>query len=76
MPTGEEPTVSCDATKAVGGCPWEEAFQRDHPGVPVYGMFGVSCWYRGKMGTYMLRRLADGGYELPEEIEDFIALLR
>lgn len=41
-------------------------------GMPVLGMFGADCWYRGKVATGMLGRLADASYDdCPGGVEAF-----
>jgi len=52
--------VDCQATQAVGGCPWLVAVSRDLGGDTagrVGGLFGTDCWYRGKYGNYLLQEL-------------------
>lgn len=57
--------IDCDATLGSGGCPWLKADLGDGA---VYGMLGVPCWYRGKVGAWMIDTLAGAGAELPAEI--------
>lgn len=45
--------IDCDATKAAGGCPWLSDPTRPAGG-HVIGMFGTSCWYRGKWGNALV----------------------
>jgi len=58
--------LDCDETRARGQCPWER--ESAGRGIPVTGMFGTPCWYRGKAGTWMLDELAGAGYPLPPEL--------
>ena len=53
----------CNSMKDQGKCPW--AINMAEAGIPVYGMLGLDCWYRGKHGNWMLRKLASKGYEAP-----------
>jgi hypothetical protein len=62
---GEDSQIDCKTTQAANGCPWQESYNRSHPGTPIYGMIGTSCWYRGKAGTWMLERLEEAGYDPP-----------
>lgn len=55
--------IGCDATIAAGACPWKREMG-DLPGA-VHGMFGVPCWYRGKVGNWMLNTLSEAGEEAP-----------
>ena len=57
--------IDCVATKEAGGCPWDEELGKQ-PGA-VYGMLGVSCWYRGKSGNWMLDEMRQAGYEPPTD---------
>lgn len=62
--------IDCDATMAAGGCPWQEAARGR--GTPVTGMLGTPCWYRGKVGSWMLEDLIAAGYDdAPGGIEGF-----
>jgi hypothetical protein len=49
--------IDCDKTKACGNCTWENEY-KSNPLVkdiaPSYGLFGTSCWYRGKYGNALL----------------------
>lgn len=50
--------VDCAATQDAGGCPWLTSYQNaGEPGLPVYGMLGSDCWYRGKYGNWLLEEL-------------------
>lgn len=62
---GGEPheTIDCDATQSAGGCPW--AIAAVGRGRGAIGMMGTDCWYRGKVGTYMLQLLHEAGYDPP-----------
>lgn len=49
--------IDCDATIAAGKCPWKNEYEKDllvKDSKPIYGMFGTSCWYRGKYGNFLL----------------------
>jgi hypothetical protein len=52
--------IDCIETQSCGKCTWENE-SKSNPmlaGInPVLGMFGTSCWYRGKYGNYLLRLL-------------------
>ena len=54
--TGDK--IDCDATQEADQCPWKKEFkkfQEKYPDVEgTIGMFGVSCWYRGKYGQWLL----------------------
>jgi hypothetical protein len=56
-------SIDCEATKKANGCPWQDELG-ETPGA-VYGMFGTSCWYRGKVGMWMLETLKSADYEPP-----------
>ncbi|TDB76794.1 hypothetical protein E1264_38055 [Actinomadura sp. KC216] len=60
-----EGRIDCDATQGAGGCPWQRANLGDGA---VYGLFGVPCWYRGKVGTWMINAVIEAGGSLPEEV--------
>jgi hypothetical protein len=51
---GTDKKIDCDATIAAGSCPWKLAGPPD--GV-IYGMFGTYCWYRGKVGEWMIEEV-------------------
>lgn len=53
----DEGRIDCRATQTAGGCPWQNDYNRDRPGMAVYGMVGTDCWYRGGAGNWMLERL-------------------
>lgn len=56
----EDERIDCQATQACGGCPWKN--DREKAGITegaVYGIFGTSCWYRGKYGNYMLEQVTE-----------------
>ena len=56
--------ISCDDTIAANQCPWQDAMRGR--GTPVTsGMFGTPCWYRGKVGTWMLGELNAAGHVPP-----------
>jgi hypothetical protein len=59
--------IDCATTMDVGGCPWKVA--AEGRGTPVYGMMGTSCWYRGKVGSYMLMTLDEAGFPTPSGLE-------
>lgn len=61
--TDESMKIDCIQTQAANGCPWA----RDAPkqGQAV-GMFGTDCWYRGKVGMWMINQLTEAGYSPPE----------
>lgn len=61
----KEGRIDCAATQDAGGCPWLKADLGDGA---VYGMFGAPCWYRGKVGTWMIQAVTGTGAELPAEI--------
>lgn len=62
--------IDCEATMAAAGCPWEPAAVGH--GHPVTGMFGTPCWFRGKVGTWMLDALAKKGWDdAPGGVEGF-----
>lgn len=62
-----EERIDCDATIAAGGCPWKVASAER--GEPVYGIMGTYCWYRGKVGTWMLGELQNAGHYPPSALE-------
>lgn len=64
LTTDERGVIDCAATQEAGGCPWAIAQERDR-GTPITGMLGTDCWYRGKVGTYMLQLLHEAGYDPP-----------
>ena len=53
----------CNNMKDQGKCPW--AINMVEAGIPVYGMLGLDCWYRGKSGNWMLSKLQSKGYRPP-----------
>jgi|APSaa5957512535_1039671.scaffolds.fasta_scaffold02949_16 hypothetical protein len=55
----------CDALQKCDKCPWIRDMGKE-PGA-AYGMFGRPCWYRGKMGNYLLRMLIDSGESPPTD---------
>jgi hypothetical protein len=49
--------IDCDATRKAQKCPYQRELAKSpvleaHGGVS--GMFGTSCWYRGKYGNWMI----------------------
>jgi len=52
----------CSNMQACGKCPWYDALGNE-PGA-VYGMFGLNCWYRGKMGNYLIEVVNNSGEDL------------
>lgn len=66
--TNPEGTILCDETIKQGGCPYTDEFNKDpmlKNAVPVYGMFGTNCWYRGKYGNWLLDQMANYNKEFP-----------
>jgi hypothetical protein len=59
--------IDCDLTQTAGGCPWQGALPRDR-GIPVTGMFGIDCWYRGKVGSRLVAELMIHDIALPPAI--------
>jgi flavodoxin len=58
--------IDCDATKNSGGCPWKNEFESSillKEASPTYGMFGTSCWYRGKYGNSLLNLSENGEFD-------------
>jgi len=53
----------CNNMKDQGKCPWK--IKMLNAGIPCYGMLGLDCWYRGKHGNFMLRKLASKGHTSP-----------
>lgn len=56
----EDGRIDCEKTQQKGNCPWQNEYQKEillKEARPVYGMFGVPCWYRGKYGNFLLRLL-------------------
>lgn len=52
--------IDCDTTKGKGNCPWQNEYEKAivlKEAKPTYGMFGTSCWYRGKYGNWLLSLL-------------------
>lgn len=48
--------IDCQATIDAGRCPWQTAMVGR--GTPITSMmFGTPCWYRGKVGNWMLELL-------------------
>jgi hypothetical protein len=69
MTTEDEPRIDCDATIKADRCPWKVA--AEGRGQPVTSMmFGTPCWYRGKVGTWMLGTLEEAGHPLPRSIAE------
>ena len=53
----EHGSIDCKATQEAHNCPYMNEYENDpitENLSPVYGMFGVPCWYRGKYGNQML----------------------
>lgn len=53
----EHGSIDCKATQECGNCTWKNEFENDPITkglVPVYGMIGTNCWYRGKFGNSMI----------------------
>lgn len=46
--------IDCDATQRMGRCTWKKSAPSSGK---ISGMFGTSCWYRGKYGNYLLEIL-------------------
>lgn len=46
--------IDCEQTQESGGCPYVNA---NPPSGAVSGLFGTSCWYRGKYGNYLIDML-------------------
>ena len=59
-------SINCQATQAAGGCQWLNANPPE--GGRVTGMFGTSCWYRGKYGNFLLEEVLSLGYDENEGI--------
>ena len=54
--------TDCVATQKCGNCGWKNEFESDPLTknlIPVTGMFGADCWYRGKYGNYLLNVFSD-----------------
>lgn len=49
--------VDCDATQAVGRCPYVTERRKAIVNEGVTGIMGTDCWYRGKYGNYLLEQL-------------------
>ena len=49
--------VDCEETQNRGACPYRTEGAKADLGEGVHGMFGTSCWYRGKYGEYLLQEL-------------------
>lgn len=56
--------INCQATQAAGGCQWLNANPPEAG--RVIGLFGTSCWYRGKYGNYLLEEVLNIGYDETE----------
>jgi hypothetical protein len=68
-------TINCDKTAECGGCTWKNDYEASGlRGGQVSGIFGTSCWYRGKYGNYLLERLGhydeDGSVSFYGDNED------
>ena len=49
--------IDCRATQEKGGCPWQNANPPKNG--RIYGMLGTDCWYRGKVGNYLLEKVTE-----------------
>lgn len=49
------PQINCEKTQDAGGCPWKTEFDKSpFKDGHALGLFGVPCWYRGKVVTNYL----------------------
>lgn len=67
-----EGRIDCMATQEVGGCTWKTEKEKNQmlsKAVPVYGMLGTDCWYRGKYGNYLLEKMKNASVDFDNEIE-------
>ena len=55
--------IDCDSNIDNNKCPWHR--EMVNAGMATYGMLGTPCWFRGKVGNFMLQELANAGYETP-----------
>lgn len=55
--------IDCEATQEAYGCPWYKNFGKRRAD-SVGGIFGTSCWYRGKYAYAMLSSLEIGEPEV------------
>lgn len=53
----------CNVIQDEGKCPWK--IKMLNAGIPCYGMLGLECWYRGKLGNWMLMKLESKGFDPP-----------
>ena len=55
--------IDCESNICNNKCPWDR--EMSDAGRAIYGMLGTFCWYRGKVGNFMLQELEEAGYETP-----------
>lgn len=66
--------IDCEQTQKSGGCPYKNERESDpmlKDTIPVYGMFGTDCWYRGKYGNYLLGEMYSFNEEFPYDSSTF-----
>ena len=59
----EDEDIDCDSNIDNNKCPWHR--EMVNAGMATYGMLGTPCWFRGKVGNFMLQELAEAGYKTP-----------
>ena len=60
--------LNCEATQKANQCPYQRELLADpilENAIPVYGMFGLDCWYRGKYGNYLLGQMSEHDSSFP-----------
>ena len=66
--------IDCEATQKANQCPYQRELLSDpmlENAIPVYGMFGTDCWYRGKYGNFLLEQMNNFNNEFPYDIDGF-----
>ena len=63
----EDEQIDCTSNIDNDKCPWHR--EMVNAGMATYGMMGTPCWFRGKVGNFMLNELANHGYMTPKDDE-------
>ena len=66
--------IDCELTIEAGGCPYKNELKASglDEGLPVYGIMGTHCWYRGKFGNFLIEEM--GFYDETEGLSFYGAL--
>jgi hypothetical protein len=59
----EDESIDCNSNIDNNKCPWHR--EMVNAGMATYGMMGTPCWFRGKVGNFMLQELEEAGYKTP-----------